>query len=86
MVTLPARIDAQFRLFHKTCVSMKRLADRIDRLIFEKEIRLHDVPAPKALDNAIVNYVRIVSGQLRDELKKKAVPLPEQAAAKSGSG
>lgn len=71
MISLPDGIDAQFHLFHKTCVNMKRLADCIEALFFEGELRLHDVAAPKALDNAIVNYVRIVSGQLRDELLAK---------------
>ncbi len=71
IISLPDGIDAQFHLFHKTCVNMKRLADRIDGLFFEEELRLHDVAAPKALDNAIVNYVRIISGQLRDELLAK---------------
>ena len=50
---------------------MKWLADRVDGLIFHEELRVHDVAAPKALDNAIVNYVRIVSGGLRDELLAK---------------
>lgn len=61
MISLPAGIDAQFSLFHKTCVNIKRLADRIDPGLFEAERRQHEVTAPKALDNAIVNYVRIVS-------------------------
>ncbi|MGA8923203.1 MAG: hypothetical protein WB682_08655 [Candidatus Dormiibacterota bacterium] len=68
IISLPNGIDAQFHLFHKTCVGMKRLADRIEGLSFEEELRLHDVAAPKALDNAIEKYVRIVSGQLRAEL------------------
>ena len=71
IISLPDGIDAQFHLFHKTCVDMKRLADRIERLFFQEELRLHDVAAPKALDNAIVKYVRIVSGQLRAELLRK---------------
>jgi len=62
-IQLPSGIDAQFRLFHKTCLDIKRLAARIDPVLFENERRGHDVTAPKALDNAIVNYVRIVSGQ-----------------------
>jgi len=61
MISLPHGIDAQFRLFYDTCVDIKRLADRIDPALFETERRQHEVTAPKALDNAIVNYVRIVS-------------------------
>ena len=37
-------------------------ADQIDPALFEAELHQHGVTAPKALDNAIVNYVRIVSG------------------------
>lgn len=63
MVSLPAGIDAQFALFHKVCLEVKRLADRVDAALLEEERRLHSVMAPKALDNAIVNYVRIASGR-----------------------
>ncbi len=61
MISLPSGIDAQFRLFHKACVDIKRLADRIAPALFEAERRQHEVTVPKALDNAIVNYVRIIS-------------------------
>jgi hypothetical protein len=61
MISLPSGIDAQFGLFHKICVEFKRLADRVDPALFEAERRQHQVTAPKALDNAIVNYVRSVS-------------------------
>lgn len=60
-VTLPTDLDGQFRLFHTICVKVKRLADRIDRGLLESERDQHDVSAPKAIDNAIVNYVRIVA-------------------------
>ena len=62
-ISLPPGIRAQFDLFHKTCVDMKRLADRVDPALLEDERRVHGVTAPKALDNAIVNYVRIVAGR-----------------------
>lgn len=62
-VSLPKGVARQFDLFHKTCVNMKRLADRVDPALFEAERSLHSATAPKALDNAIVNYVRIVSGR-----------------------
>ena len=60
-VTLPPDLDAQFRLFHSICVKVKRLADRIDGALFETELRAHGVTPPKAIDNAIVNYVRVIS-------------------------
>lgn len=60
-ISLPSGIDAQLSLFNKTCADMKRLADRVNPDLFEAEHRQHQVTAPKALDNAIVNYVRIVS-------------------------
>jgi hypothetical protein len=37
------------------------MADRIDPALFEEQRCRHGVLAPKAQDNAIVNYVRIVS-------------------------
>ncbi len=61
MISLPSGVDAQFQRFHKTCVDIKRLADQVDPALFQEERRRHGVTAPKALDNAIVNYIRIVS-------------------------
>jgi len=61
LISLPAGMDAQFSLFHRTCDALKRLADRVDPALFEEQRRQHAVPAPKALDNAIVNYVRMVA-------------------------
>jgi hypothetical protein len=60
LVFLPPGFEDQFRLFCETCEALKRLADRVDPALFEEERRQHGVPVPKALDNAIVNYVRIV--------------------------
>lgn len=60
-VPLPAGLEAQFELFRAICVETKRLADQIDPALFETELSDHDVTPPKAIDNAIVNYVRIVS-------------------------
>lgn len=65
-LTLPAGLEAQFDLFRTICVDVKRLADRVDRALFDAELRDHGVTAPKAIDNAIVNYVRIVSGGAPD--------------------
>lgn len=61
VVTLPTGLDAQFDLFRTICVKVKRLTDRIDQTLFDAELRENDVTPPKAIDNAIVNYVRIVS-------------------------
>lgn len=61
MVNLPAGFERQFELFHKTCLDIKRLADRIEPGILERERTRYGVTPPKALDNAIVNYVKIVS-------------------------
>lgn len=64
LIQLPPVRDAQFELFHSICVEMKRLADRVDASLFQEERRRHDVTPPKALDNAIVNYVRIIRSSL----------------------
>ncbi len=66
---------AQFEKFHVTCSSFKRLADQIQPQLFEEQRIQHGVTAPKALDNAIVNYVRIISTELRNE-KAKTVSDP----------
>lgn len=62
IVSLPTGLDQQFDLFRDICLRMKRLADRIEPAILEAESRDHRLGAPKALDNAIVNYVALVSG------------------------
>lgn len=62
VVSLPMGLDEQFDLFRDICIKMKRLANRIEPGILEEERRQHRLGVPKALDNAIVNYVTIVSG------------------------
>ncbi|MBI3812436.1 MAG: hypothetical protein HY283_09580 [Nitrospirae bacterium] len=62
-ITLPKSAEGQFDLFHETCVDIKRLSDQIGPVLFEDERRRYNVTAPKAIDNAIVNFVRIVSGR-----------------------
>jgi hypothetical protein len=57
-IMLPAGIDGQFQLFQAICNKVKRLADRVDRSLLDTEMREHGVSAPKAIDNAIVAYVR----------------------------
>jgi hypothetical protein len=41
---------------------MKNLVDQVDRTLLEHELRVNGVTAPKAIDNAIVNFVRITAG------------------------
>lgn len=64
-INLPPGIDAQFKLFHNTCMQIKQLLDNVDRRLIERQRREHGVSAPKAIDNAIVNYVRILSRKAR---------------------
>jgi hypothetical protein len=50
------------------CTEIKRLADQVQRSILDREYREHRVTAPKAIDNAIVNYVKIESkGEIEPE-------------------
>lgn len=69
-ILLPQRIEEQFEWFHRICVGIKRLADRVDPALIEDEFRLHRVMAPKALDNAIVNYVSITAADVIEEFEK----------------
>jgi hypothetical protein len=61
VIMLPAGLEAQFDLFRDVCTSIKKLADGVDRSLFDAERRDHEVTPPKAIDNAIVNFVRINS-------------------------
>lgn len=61
-ITLPAGVEAQFDLFRKTCVRVKVLADSVEPRLFVRELSAHGVTAPKAIDNAMVNFVRLNSG------------------------
>lgn len=61
-VPLPKGHNDQFALFVGICTKAKRLASQIDPALFDVESRDNRVTAVKAIDNAIVNYVRIVSG------------------------
>jgi hypothetical protein len=64
-VQLPKARNEQFKLFLKICTEMKNLADRVDSKFIRQEYEESRVTAPKALDNAIVNYVRITASELR---------------------
>jgi hypothetical protein len=61
IVNLPTDFEGQFELFRKVCVGIKELADHVEPSILEHEHITHGVTAPKALDNAIVNYVKVIS-------------------------
>ena len=62
-VPLPTGRHDQFTVFQDACIALKRLADRVEPAIFRDEHRRHGVDAPKALDNAIVNFVRILAAE-----------------------
>jgi hypothetical protein len=59
---LPTEPDAQFRISETICAKVNRLADRGDPVLFERERGEHGLTPPKAIDDAIVSYVRLVSG------------------------
>ena len=61
VIQLPAALDAQFRLFRRTCVDFKQLADGVDPALFDRQRCEYGVSPIKALDNAIVNYVSQLS-------------------------
>jgi hypothetical protein len=65
-ISLPSGTPVQFEWFHWICVGIKRLADRVHPALIEEEFRLRNVMAPKALDNAIVNYVSITDRSIND--------------------
>lgn len=46
-VILPSGLDAQFRLFHSICVSVKRLADQVDRTLLSRELLANRVTGTK---------------------------------------
>jgi len=60
-VSLPPTKEAQFQLFRDTCIRIKRIADKVTRSLWQEELHSCGVTLPKAIDNAIVNYVKIVS-------------------------
>lgn len=58
-VTLPAGRQDQFRGFRDTCLRVKRLADAAGRVALLAGGVGAKVSAPKAVDNAIMNFVRL---------------------------
>jgi hypothetical protein len=73
-IQLPKTRDDQFELFLSICIEMKRLADQIEPDLLRREHEQFRVAVPKALDNAIVNYVRVVASELRQA--RAAQPSP----------
>lgn len=65
-VTLPKGKEKQFTWFISTCTALKRLLDKIERDSIKKERQMHNVAAPKIIDNAIVHYIRVESRKLKD--------------------
>lgn len=63
LVMLPSKPEVQFELFRSTCLKIKNLADQIDRSLLDEEWTARGVTAPKAMDNAIVSYVRATAAQ-----------------------
>lgn len=63
-IQLPAGRAAQFRLFHSICMEIKRLSEIVDPTLLHEQRNRYGVPPPKALDNALVNYVRLVSREM----------------------
>ena len=70
-IQTPVNAGDQFRRFADICLLIKRLADRSELSGYlTSERSEHDVPAPKAIDNAIVNYVRMTRGELREQRRQ----------------
>jgi hypothetical protein len=64
-VQLPRALDDQFHLFHSTCLAIRQLATQVDPDVLCQEREQSQLSTPKALDNAIVNYVRVTASELR---------------------
>lgn len=69
-IPLPLNREAQFGLFRSVCLKIKQLADRVEPALLERELRENAVTAPKAIDNAIVNFVRLNSAGSPSDLSE----------------
>jgi hypothetical protein len=65
-IMLPKGKAKQFEWFTRTCTVFKNILDRINSEYIEEEEKRHQVAPPKIIDNAIVHYVRKISGKLED--------------------
>jgi hypothetical protein len=58
-IQLPRGLEVQFEAFRDTCLRIKRLADAIGQATIEAERQRYGVTPPKAIDNAIMNYIKV---------------------------
>jgi hypothetical protein len=58
-IQLPRGLEAQFDAFRDVCIRIKRLADAAGRATFEAERQRFGVTPPKAIDNAIMRYIKV---------------------------
>ena len=58
-IRLPRGLEVQFDAFRDTCLRIKRLADAIGRATIEAERQRYGVTPPKAIDNAIMKYIKV---------------------------
>ena len=58
-IQLPRGLECQFDAFRDVCLRIKRLADGTGRATIEAERQRHGVTPPKAVDNAIMKYVKV---------------------------
>jgi hypothetical protein len=58
-IRLPSGPERQFTNFRDICLRIKRLADASGRIIIEKERQNYGVRPPKAVDNAIVRFIKL---------------------------
>jgi hypothetical protein len=58
-IQLPRGLEVQFDAFRDTCFRIKRVADAIGRATIEAERQRYGVAPPKAIDNAIMNYIKV---------------------------
>jgi hypothetical protein len=60
-IQLPAGLEPQFDAFREVCLRIKHLAYATGRATIEAERRIHGVTPPKAVDNAIVKFIKVHS-------------------------
>lgn len=65
-IMLPQGKANQFAWFVETCNVFKGILDRLDISYVAEEQQKHHVTPPKLVDNAIVHYVRKLSGKVED--------------------
>ena len=70
---LPRDKEEQFKLFCETCVKINKLAGELELDFIRKEAAAEDVSPLKAIDNAIISYVRTrLQKEVYPAKKKKA--------------